>query len=37
MDQDINFDEVINKYRSDPYEYLDVVTPHTGRRGAFLV
>ncbi len=31
MDQDINFDEVINKYRSDPYEYLDVVTPHTGR------
>lgn len=31
MDQDINFDEIINKYRSDPFEYLDVVTPHTGR------
>ena len=31
MDEDINFDEIINKYRSDPYEYLDVVTPHTGR------
>jgi len=31
MHDDINFDEIINKYRSDPYEYLDVVTPHTGR------
>ena len=31
MDDDINFDEIINKYRSDPYEYLNVVTPHTGR------
>ena len=30
MDNDINFDEIINKYRSDPFEYLDVVTPHTG-------
>jgi len=30
MDQDINFDEIISKYRSDPFEYLDVVTPHTG-------
>lgn len=30
MDQDINFDEIINKYRSDPFDYLDVVTPHTG-------
>lgn len=30
MAEDINFDEILNKYRSDPYEYLDVVTPHTG-------
>jgi hypothetical protein len=30
MAEDINFDEIINKYRSDPYEYQDVVTPHTG-------
>ncbi|KPJ99790.1 MAG: hypothetical protein AMJ60_03755 [Desulfobacterales bacterium SG8_35] len=31
MYDDINFDEIINKYRSDPFHYLDVVTPHTGR------
>ena len=31
MYDDINFDEIINKYRSDPYDYLDVVTPHTGQ------
>ena len=30
MHDDINFDEIINKYRSDPYEYEDVLTPHTG-------
>ena len=30
MAEDINFDEILEKYRSDPYEYLDVVTPHTG-------
>jgi hypothetical protein len=30
MAEDINFDEILNKYRSDPYEYLEVVTPHTG-------
>lgn len=30
MYEDINFDEIIDKYRSDPYDYLDVVTPHTG-------
>jgi len=30
MYDDINFDEIINKYRSDPFDYLDVVTPHTG-------
>ena len=30
MHDDINFEEIINKYRSDPYEYEDVLTPHTG-------
>jgi hypothetical protein len=30
MYDDINFDEIINKYRSDPYDYLDIVTPHNG-------
>lgn len=30
MYDDINFEEIINKYRSDPYHYLDVMTPHTG-------
>ncbi len=31
MYDDINFDEIIDKYRSDPYDYLDILTPHTGR------
>ena len=31
MTDEFNFDEIINKYRSDPYEYEDVLTPHTGR------
>lgn len=31
MNDEINFDEIIAKYRSDPYEYEDVLTPHTGR------
>jgi hypothetical protein len=31
MHDEINFDEIIDKYRSDPYEYEDVLTPHTGR------
>lgn len=31
MHDDINYDEIINKYRSDPYDYMDVPTPHTGR------
>jgi hypothetical protein len=30
MTDDLNFDEIINKYRSDPFDYLEVVTPHTG-------
>jgi len=28
---DINFEEIINKYRSDPYDYAEVLTPHTGK------
>jgi biotin carboxyl carrier protein len=31
MYDDINFEEIINKYRSDPYDYQDVLTPHTGQ------
>ena len=31
MYDEINFDKIIGKYRSDPYEYEDVLTPHTGR------
>jgi len=30
MYDDINFDEIIDKYRSDPFDYTDIVTPHTG-------
>ena len=30
MHDEINFEEIINKYRSDPYDYQDIVTPHTG-------
>jgi hypothetical protein len=31
MTQEIDFDSVINKYRSDPYDYADVRTIHTGQ------
>lgn len=31
MNDEINFDEIIGKYRSDPFDYVDIVTPHTGR------
>lgn len=30
MDNNIDFDEIINNYRQDPYEYVDLITPHTG-------
>ena len=30
MNNDINFDEIIDKYRQDPYEYVEITTPHTG-------
>ncbi len=29
--QEIHFDEVIRRYRSDPYDYVDVRAIHTGR------
>ncbi len=31
MDQEIDFDEILSKYRSDPYDYEDIYTIHTGR------
>ncbi len=31
MHDDIKFDEIIDKYRSDPYEYEEILTPHTGQ------
>lgn len=31
MRDELNFDEILNKYRSDPYEYVDVHSPHAGR------
>jgi len=31
MHDEIDFDEIINNYRRDPYEYIDVHTMHTGR------
>ena len=30
MQNDIDFNEILNKYRSDPYDYMDVCSPHTG-------
>lgn len=31
MSQDIQFDEIIARYRSDPYEYVDMRALHTGK------
>jgi len=31
MHDEIDFDEIINNYRNDPYEYIDVHTMHTGK------
>lgn len=31
MEPDIDFDAVLSQYRSDPYDYVDVCTMHTGR------
>jgi len=30
MSNEIDFDEILGKYRSDPYDYIDVVAIHTG-------
>lgn len=30
MSQEIDFDEILAKYRSDPYKYVDITAPHTG-------
>ncbi|MDH5297567.1 MAG: hypothetical protein OEV91_00925 [Desulfobulbaceae bacterium] len=31
MEQDIDFEEILTGYRSDPYSYVDVHSIHTGR------
>ncbi len=31
MYDDNYFDEILNKYRADPYDYIDIRTAHTGR------
>ncbi|RZW26173.1 MAG: HlyD family efflux transporter periplasmic adaptor subunit [Desulfobulbaceae bacterium] len=30
MSQEIDFDEILAKYRLDPYNYIDITAPHTG-------
>jgi acetyl/propionyl-CoA carboxylase alpha subunit len=30
MTREIDFDEILARYRSDPYKYIDIVAPHTG-------
>ncbi len=30
MQKDVDFDEIINAYRADPFGYVDVFTSHTG-------
>ncbi len=30
MQQEVHFDEIINRYRSDPYDYVDIFAIHTG-------
>ena len=31
MHEEIDFDQILNQYRADPFEYVDVRTLHTGR------
>ncbi|MDH4318312.1 MAG: hypothetical protein OEV64_07965 [Desulfobulbaceae bacterium] len=31
MSDNIHFDEIISRYRSDPYEYVDMYAMHTGK------
>ena len=30
MSEEIDFDEILAKYRSDPYNYIQITAPHTG-------
>ena len=30
MSKEIDFDEILGKYRSDPFDYIDVCAIHTG-------
>jgi len=30
MSNEIDFDEILSKYRSDPYDYVDICATHTG-------
>lgn len=30
MSEEIDFDEILGKYHSDPYEYVDILAEHTG-------
>lgn len=30
MSTEIDYDEILGKYRSDPYDYVDIRAPHTG-------
>ena len=31
MSNEIDFDELLSKYKSDPFDYVDVLAVHTGR------
>lgn len=31
MEQEIDFEGILNQYRSDPYDYVDIFSIHTGR------
>jgi hypothetical protein len=31
MQDKLNFDDILGRYRADPYDYHDVFAPHTGR------
>ncbi len=31
MSQEIHFDEIINRYKSDPYDYVDIHAIHSGK------
>jgi hypothetical protein len=31
MHDDIDYDQILSQYRADPFEYIDILTSHTGR------